>query len=562
MIQGNVPRAGLDFNAQRRAVLDNHVQQTLELAADVEDGRTPQPDLVIWPENSSDIDPFLNDDAAREIDRAAEAIGVPDPGRRGHRRARALHQQHRDRLGPGERARATPTSSGTRCRSASTSRTGRSSASSAPRSTASGGTSPAATRPGVLDVGGTRVGDLICFEVVYDGLVHDVVDGGAGMLVVQTNNATFGFTDESEQQLALSRLRAVEYGRTVVVAATSGISAVVAPDGSVVRSSQLFTPAVFVEDIAQRDSTTLALRLGSAPEWVLTALGLGALGAVVGPGLVARRRGAGGRGLAESMTDRVLVIVPTYNEVDNVERIVERLQASVPEAHVLVVDDGSPDGTGELAEKLAARDPRVHVLRRAGKAGLGPAYVAGFPGRWRTGTTSSSRWTPTARTPRSSCPGCWRRWRAPTWCWARATCPAAAWRTGRCTGCCSPALGNRYTRRLLRLPLSDATGGYRAARAELIDRLPFDDVASHGYCFQVDWAWRAVRAGARVTEVPITFTERTLGRSKMSGSIVREALVRVTVWGLQDRLADRLPDLVRRPVPGRPRDGGRSSAAR
>jgi dolichol-phosphate mannosyltransferase len=118
-------------------------------------------------------------------------------------------------------------------------------------------------------------------------------------------------------------------------------------------------------------------------------------------------------------------------------------------------------------------------------------------------------------------------------------------------------IGNRYTRWLLRLPLSDATGGYRAARAALIERLPFDDVASQGYCFQVDWAWRAVRAGARVSEVPITFTERTSGRSKMSGSIVGEALVRVTVWGLQDRLADWLPGRVRRPVPERTRDGGR-----
>jgi len=123
-------------------------------------------------------------------------------------------------------------------------------------------------------------------------------------------------------------------------------------------------------------------------------------------------------------------------------------------------------------------------------------------------------------------------------------------------------VGNVYTRWLLRMPLSDATGGYRAARGELIDRLPFDDVASQGYCFQVDWAWRAVRAGARVTEVPITFTERSLGRSKMNGSIVGEALVRVTVWGLQDRLADWLPGRVRRPVPERPRNDGRSSAAR
>jgi dolichol-phosphate mannosyltransferase len=118
-------------------------------------------------------------------------------------------------------------------------------------------------------------------------------------------------------------------------------------------------------------------------------------------------------------------------------------------------------------------------------------------------------------------------------------------------------VGNRYTRWALRLPLHDATGGYRAARGELIDRLHFDDVASEGYCFQVDWAWRAIRAGARVTEVPITFAERQHGRSKMSGSIVGEALVRVTAWALQDRLADWLPGRVRRPVPARTRDGGR-----
>src|SRR3712207_4996688 len=132
---------------------------------------------------------------------------------------------------------------------------------------------------GVLDVAGRSLGDLICFEVVYDGLTRDVVQGGAGMLVVQTNNATFGFTDESEQQLALSRLRAVEHGRTVAIAATSGISAVVAPDGSVVRKTSLFTPAVVVVDVAQRTSSTVATRLGAVPESLLAALGGAALAA-------------------------------------------------------------------------------------------------------------------------------------------------------------------------------------------------------------------------------------------------------------------------------------------
>jgi dolichol-phosphate mannosyltransferase len=262
------------------------------------------------------------------------------------------------------------------------------------------------------------------------------------------------------------------------------------------------------------------------------------------------------------VSERVLVIVPTYNEAENIERIVQRLQASVPEAHVLVVDDSSPDGTGGLAQKLAARDPRVHVLRRDGKGGLGPAYVAGFRWAREHGYDVVVEMDADGSHAPEQLP---RLLQALTGAdlvlGSRYVAGGSVedWPAHRLV---LSRLGNRYTRWLLRLPLSDATGGYRAARAELIDRLPFDDVASEGYCFQVDWAWRAVRAGARVTEVPITFTERAFGRSKMSGSIVREALVRVTVWGLQDRLADRLPGWVRRPVPGRPRDGGRSSTAR
>jgi apolipoprotein N-acyltransferase len=294
VIQGNVPRAGLDFNAQRRAVLDNHVQQTLELAAAVDDGREPQPDVVIWPENSSDIDPYLNGDAARVISRAAEAIGAPvlvgavveGPGE--YISNTAIVWDPED--GPGDTyVKRHPVPFGEYVPARSLFRVFSDKVDLIRRDFFAG------DEVGVLAMDGVRVGDLICFEVVYDGLVNDVVDGGAGMLVVQTNNATFGFTDESEQQLAASRLRAVEFGRTVVVAATSGISAIVAPDGSVARSSELFTAATFVEEIAQRDSTTVALRLGAAPEWTLTALAVGALLAAVRPGLLRRPRGGAGR---------------------------------------------------------------------------------------------------------------------------------------------------------------------------------------------------------------------------------------------------------------------------
>ncbi|SFK71852.1 apolipoprotein N-acyltransferase [Geodermatophilus ruber] len=294
VVQGNVPRAGLDFNAQRRAVLDNHVSRTLELAAAVEAGEQPQPDVVLWPENSSDIDPYTNADAARQIERAAEAVGVPilvgavveGPGRFISNTAIVWDPED----GPGRTyVKRHPVPFGEYIPHRDLFRLFSDKVDLVRRDFAAG------DAVGVLDIGGVRIGDLICFEVVYDGLVHDVVRGGAGMVVVQTNNATFGFTDESEQQLAASRLRAVEFGRTVVVAATSGISAIVAPDGSLARRSELFTPALFVEDVAQRDSTTLAERLGAAPEGALAAVGVGALLVVAVPGAARRRRARRGR---------------------------------------------------------------------------------------------------------------------------------------------------------------------------------------------------------------------------------------------------------------------------
>lgn len=277
VIQGNVPRAGLDFNAQRRAVLDNHVERTLELADAVRAGDEPQPDVVLWPENSSDIDPYINDDAAGQIQRAARAIEAPilvgavvqGPGRFISNTAIVWDPED----GPGEtyvKRHPVPLGEYVPARSFF-----RFFSTQVDRVT----DQRAGDEPGLLDIGGIRIGDLICFEVVYDGLVADVA--GAGMLVVQTNNATFGYTAESEQQLAMSRLRAVEHGRSVAVVATSGISAFVAPDGTVVRSSELFTPDAFVEEIAQRDSRSLASRLGAGPEWLLTALGLAALAAAV-----------------------------------------------------------------------------------------------------------------------------------------------------------------------------------------------------------------------------------------------------------------------------------------
>jgi apolipoprotein N-acyltransferase len=284
-VQGNVPRLGLDFNAQRRAVLDNHVRVTEQLAADAAAGRVPRPDLVIWPENSSDIDPLRNPDAAAQIDRAARAVGVPvlvgsvlrNPDglttsnsalvweggvglveRNDKRRVQPfgeympwreffrLFSPYVDRAGyfvPGDGA-------------------------------------------GAVDMAGVRVGIAICWEIAFDDLVADSVAAGAEVLAVPSNNATFGLTEMTYQQLAMSRIRAVEHDRPVIIATTSGVSATITRDGSVTASTRQFTPDVLVDRTELRDTTTLATRWRSTPEWALTALGVLAIGA----GIVIRRR--------------------------------------------------------------------------------------------------------------------------------------------------------------------------------------------------------------------------------------------------------------------------------
>jgi len=232
---------------------------------------------------------------------------------------------------------------------------------------------------------------------------------------------------------------------------------------------------------------------------------------------------------------RILVCIPTYDERDNLPGTVRRLRAAVPEADVLVIDDASPDGTGEIADEMAAGDARIRVLHRAGKAGLGAAYVAGFAWGLERGydvlvemdaagshtpeelprllsalndadVVLGSRWMPGGEV---------RNWPRSRLVLSRG--------------------GNAYVRTALGMPLSDATGGYRAYRAQVLRSLALESVASQGYCFQVDLVWQAWRQGRRVVEVPITFVERERGQSKMSRDIVAEALWRVTWWGIRSR---------------------------
>lgn len=292
-IQGDVPDRGLEFNARRRQVLDNHVAQTLKLAAEIQAGTVARPDLVLWPENSSDIDPSTNADAARVIQQAVDAVGVPivvgalldGPGPQHVSNAGIVWMPSTSaEPGPGQRyVKRHPVPFGEYIPLRSVARAISSKVDLVGRDMIAGG------GDGLLTQTPYPVGDVICFEIAYDSLVNSSVRAGAQLLVVQTNNATFGHSGETYQQLAMSQLRAVEHDRTVVQVATSGKSAIIGPDGRIQdESGALFTPDILVRSIGLSTSTTVATRLGSVPEWVLTALGLLGLALALVSG--ARRR--------------------------------------------------------------------------------------------------------------------------------------------------------------------------------------------------------------------------------------------------------------------------------
>lgn len=230
-----------------------------------------------------------------------------------------------------------------------------------------------------------------------------------------------------------------------------------------------------------------------------------------------------------------IVVMPTYNEAAGLEAIVGRLRQSLPDIDLLIVDDASPDGTGHLADRLAADDPSISVLHRPGKEGLGPAYLAGFAFALERGYARivemdadgshdpaelpamlslaqeadlvlGSRWVPGGQ--------------IRNWPWIRQAISRA---------------GNAYARWALRSEIRDITAGYRVFTADALRSVDLSGVASQGYCFQIELAWRLERAGKRIQEHPIVFVERATGRSKMHFGIVLEALARVTVWGIADR---------------------------
>lgn len=230
---------------------------------------------------------------------------------------------------------------------------------------------------------------------------------------------------------------------------------------------------------------------------------------------------------------QTLVIVPTYNEIESLVSMIGRLRQSVPAADVLIVDDGSPDGTGDLADSLASTDAHIQVLHRASKGGLGRAYLAGFARAIDEGYTYAVEIDADGSHDPAELPAMLElarggadlvigsRWVAGgavrNWPWLRQAISRS---------------GNAYSRWVLRSRIRDITAGFRVYRISALKHLEFADVASQGYCFQVELAWRLERSGHQVQEHPITFVERATGRSKMHLGIVIEALFRVTAWGV------------------------------
>jgi dolichol-phosphate mannosyltransferase len=238
--------------------------------------------------------------------------------------------------------------------------------------------------------------------------------------------------------------------------------------------------------------------------------------------------------------ERTLVVVPTYNEISSLESIVQRIRAAVPAADILIVDDASPDGTGALADRLAAADPAITVLHRKDKDGLGRAYLAGFAHALvrdytfvveidADGSHDPAELPRMLVLARSADLVLGSRWvpggAVRNWPWLRQAISRTA---------------NAYSRMMLRSRIRDITAGFRVFRADALRSLELDAVSSQGYCFQIELAWRLERAGMVVVEHPITFVERAEGRSKMHMGVVAEALLRVTAWGIAGTPSSRI----------------------
>lgn len=524
VVQGNVPKFVAVGNRiiEDRIVAENHASVHVRMADD-------PPDLAVWPENSLDRDPTRAPDLRPLVEGAVRTVrshtlagaitDTPDgrilnqnllygpdgdvlerytknhlvpfgeyvPFREQLDFIEALEQVARD-LTPGD-------------------------------------------QPGRFQIPAGRFSSVICFENSFPDLVRRFTDGDTGFIVVSTNNATFLRTPLSRQHLVLSELRAVENGRWVVHAAVSGISGIVDPRGRVVARTELFEPAILRRDIPQGSGRTVFNLIGG---WLP-----GGFILVAGLGLLAPRRRRAQDVPPLPDRPRIAVVVPTYNERDTIEEVLRRVLAADDRAEIIVVDDSSPDGTGDVVRTVAGEDGRITLMVREGKQGLASAYGEGFRRALADGydlvvemdadlshrpeelgrLLEAVRDHDVAIGSRYVEGGAIENWGPLRRLLSRG--------------------GNIYAQMVLGIPVADATSGYRVYRREALRDLLDGGITAEGYAFQVELAYTAWRRGFSVGEVPITFSDRTAGRSKLSRRIIVEALWKVLGWGIRDRLLRR-----------------------
>lgn len=545
VVQGNVPRElAHDRLLQSESVGENHIRLHRELASD-------PPDLAVWPENSLDRDPAGDAALAARVAGSIREVGSPTlvgaitdaPGDRfynqvllysGQARIQGRYTKthlvpfgeyvpFRSLLGWTDRYRPTT------------------------RDLAAG------DRLRLFQVNGIAVATPICFENVFPDLFRRFVALGADVVVLTTNDSSFLDTVASREHVIMSEVRAVETGRWVVQGAISGESAIIDPRGRVLIRTGLFEQAILRYTVPGSDALTVYTRWG---DWFPWACGAGVAVALAAGWLRRRRSGrqAGSPPAGEwkgttppapqaspapiggGADPRTLVIVPTYNEARTIAAVLRAVVAAAANVHVLVIDDGSPDGTGDMVAAMAQEDPRVRLIRRSGKLGLASAYLVGFRTAIAEGYDVVVEMDADLSHSPEDLPRLLAAVAAHDLVIGSRYVPGGAVTNWSLARRALSRAGNRYAMILLGLPVSDSTSGFRAFRRLALTKLLFEDVHSDGYGFQIELAYRAWRSGLSVAEVPITFRDREHGRSKLSRRIVLEALFRVAQWGIRDRL--------------------------
>jgi apolipoprotein N-acyltransferase len=373
------------------------------------------------------------------------------------------------------------------------------------------------------------IGTPICYENSFPAIDREMVADGAGFLVVVINNASYDHTAASEQHLQMSRLRAVENARWVVHAAVSGISAFIAPDGRVVASRGLFEPSTMRAEIRASSRETPYTRFGDWVPW-------GSLVLVLGLFTLPRGRRRPARELGPlPQHPRTLVILPTYNEQATIERVLDGIGAIEADVDVLVVDDGSPDGTGAVVRARAETDPRVTLVERPRKSGLASAYAVGFERAIADGYHLAVEMDSDLSHRPEELPRLLEAARGHDLVIGSRYVPGGSVTNWSRSRVALSKAGNRYARFWLGFEVHDATSGFRVYRTPALREITATSVSSDGYGFQIELVYRAWNLGLSLGEAPISFREREHGQSKISRRIVVEALWLVTVWGLRAR---------------------------